>query len=253
MMLEYSTSNPAVAGLRCIAAGLALLVGSMGGVRHCIANDAWGGSVGFTSDYLVRGITRSNDRAALQIDLHYLNSSGFVAGLFASNSQFDPGDRRDVELNAFLGFGWKAGNDWRGRIFAVHYSYPWNQSGSQYNYDELNLDLGYQEWLNVSLAYSPNSPHTLPYGEYRHAMAKSAELNLQRPILRKLLGTAGVGYYYLAGPEANGYAYWSLGLAYDFAPLSLTVAYVDTTGSAKLLFYNAFVSRRWLATLIWRF
>ena len=57
---------------------------------QCAAADVWGGSLALTSDYFVRGISRSNDQAALQLDLHYLNASGFVAGLFASNTQIDP-------------------------------------------------------------------------------------------------------------------------------------------------------------------
>lgn len=253
MMLQHSTRITTVALLRRLAAGIALLLGSMGGVRHCIANDTWGGSVGITSDYVVRGITRTENRPALQLDFHYLTSSGFVAGIFASNTQFDPVDRRDVELNAFLGFAWRPANDWRGRILAAHYSYPWNQSGSQYNYDELTLELGYQDWLNVSLAYSPNSPHILSGGDYRSVAAESVELNLQRPILGKLLGTAGVGYYYLGGTDGTGYTYWSLGVAYEFAPLSLTVAYIGTSDAANSLFYNAAVSGRWTGTVIWRF
>jgi len=41
--------------------------------------DSWGGSLAVTSDYLVRGISRTYDRAALQLDLHYSNTAGFVA------------------------------------------------------------------------------------------------------------------------------------------------------------------------------
>jgi hypothetical protein len=48
------------------------------------ATDVWGGSLDLTSDYLVRGISRSDDHAALQLDLHLLDSSGLAAGVFAS-------------------------------------------------------------------------------------------------------------------------------------------------------------------------
>ena len=75
-----------------------------------------------TSDYLVRGISRSEERPALQLDVHYLSSSGIIAGLFASNTRMDPDLPTDAELNAFVGYAWASGSDWHGRILAGHYA-----------------------------------------------------------------------------------------------------------------------------------
>src|SRR5277367_5896034 len=135
--MQCGAMDPAVV-VRLLAGGVALSLSLVCGTAHCAAADQWGGSLSITSDYLVRGVSRSNNQAALQLDLHYLNSSGFVAGVFASNTQIDPNDGRDVELDAFVGFAWTAGSDWRGRILASHYAYPWNQDGSGYNYDEID-------------------------------------------------------------------------------------------------------------------
>ena len=143
--------------VRPLATGVALSISLVIGASRCVGADLWGGSLGLTSDYIVRGISRSNNRAALQLDLHYMNASGVVAGLFASSAQLDPEATRDVELDAFLGFAWTSGNDWRGKILASHYAYPWNRDGSGYNYDEFDADVAYQEWLDVSLVYSPNA------------------------------------------------------------------------------------------------
>ena len=55
------------------------------------------------------------------------------------------------------------------------------------------------------------------------------------------------------GPGATGYVYWSVGAAYDLAPVTVAAAYVDTTAGAKTLFYNAAAAGRWTATVIWRF
>jgi uncharacterized protein (TIGR02001 family) len=251
-MLERGTGGCEV--VRLLAAGVALSVGLVIGTPRCVAADVWGGSLGITSDYIVRGISRSNDSAALQLDVHYLNSSGFVAGLFASNAQIDPDEPRDVELDAFLGYAWSAGNDWHGKILASHYAYPWNQAGSAYDYDELDVDVAFQEWLDVGLVYSPNAPRYLPYrGLIMGVASESAEVNLQRPVLGKLSATAGIGYSYYGGPDSAGYAYWSAGAVYDLAPVSLVLSYVDTTAGAKALFYNGAASGRWIGTVIWRF
>jgi uncharacterized protein (TIGR02001 family) len=220
-----------------------------------LAADQWGGSLALTSDYVVRGITRSNDQAALQLDLHVADSSGFLAGLFASNTQIDPSVPRDAELDGYVGFSWSEGGSWHGKILAGYYAYPWNADGSRYNYAELDLDIAYQDWLDIGVSYSPDAPHFVPYeaGLIR-VSAESVELNLQRPLLGKLSGTAGVGYYSMDGPDGAGYVYWSVGTAYDVAPVTLAVSYIGTTAGAKTLFYNdAAGGGRWVGTVIWRF
>ena len=240
--------------VRLFAAGVLLSLGLVIGSPRGVGADLWGGSLGVTSDYIVRGISRSNDRAALQLDLHYLNTSGFVAGIFASNTQIDPDVPRDVELDAFVGFAWTGVNDWRGRVLASHYAYPWNRAGSAYDHDELDVDFAYQNWLNVDLVYSPNAPrYVRSYGGLTGVSCESAEINLQRPVVGRLSATAGIGYSYVGGPDPAGYAYWSAGVAYTISPVSLALSYVNTTAEAKALFYNAAVRGRWIATVIWRF
>jgi uncharacterized protein (TIGR02001 family) len=219
------------------------------------AADDWGGSLAVTSDYFVRGISRTSNNAALQLDLHYSNPNGFVAGVFASNTQIDRTEPKDAELSGFVGFAWDLDDAWRARVLASHYAYPWNRAGSHYNYDELDLDISYQGWLHFDLGYSPNSPRflSIPYPGLIGVTEKSAEVSAQRQILGKLSLTAGVGYSFLDGPNSGGYVYWSGGGAYDFRSFTLAVAYVDTSSGAKTLFYNAAATGQWTGTLIWRF
>jgi uncharacterized protein (TIGR02001 family) len=240
---------------RQLARCLALLAVLFFESAQCQATDVWGGSLALTSDYFVRGISRTNDQATPQVDLHYSNSAGFLAGVFASNTQIDPEQPRNVELSAFIGFAWNVGEEWRTKIFVSHYAYPWNNAGTHYNYDELDVDLAYQGWLHLSVGYSPNAPRYLsyPYERLIGVTEKSAELSLQRPILGKLSATAGVGYSFLEGPESGGYTYWSVGGSYDLQTVSLVLSYVDTTAEAKSLFYNAAATGRWTGTVIWRF
>ena len=190
-------------------AAVALFVGFASASAPSRAADEWGGSAALTSDYYVRGISRTSDQAALQLDLHYSNPNGFVAGVFASNSQIDRTESRDVELSAFVGFAWSFDEAWRARVLASHYAYPWNHAGSRYNYDELDLDLSYQSWLHFDLGYSPNSPRFLvfPYSRLTDVTEKSAEVNAQRQIFGNFSLTAGVGYSFLDGPGSAGYLY----------------------------------------------
>jgi uncharacterized protein (TIGR02001 family) len=240
--------------VRLVAHAAALLVGITLASTESQAANEWGGSVAMTSDYLVRGVSRSSDHAALQLDLHYSTPSGFLAGAFASSTEIDSGVSRDVEISGFIGYAWNT-DDWHGKILATHYAYPWNQAGPHYNYDELDFDLTYQDWLHFSLGYSPNWPRFLraPYFKFVDVTEKSAEVSLQRQIFGRFSLLAGVGYSILDGPEGGGYTYWSAGAAYDFHSVTLAFSYVNTTAEAKALFYNAAATGQWTGTAIWRF
>jgi uncharacterized protein (TIGR02001 family) len=236
-------------------AAVALLIGFGFTATQSLGADEWGGSAALTSDYFVRGLSRTSDHAALQLDFHYSNPDGFAAGVFASNSQRDRSEPMDVELSGFVGYVWKIDEAWRARVLANHYAYPWNHAGSRYNYDELDLDVFYEGWLHFSVGYSPNSPRFLPY-PYPGLIGvteKSAEMSAQRQIFANLSLTGGVGYSFVDGPEPGGYVYWSAGAAYDFRTVSVALAYVDTSGEAKSLFSRAAATGRWTGTVIWRF
>jgi uncharacterized protein (TIGR02001 family) len=239
--------------MRSIASALALGLSLALASPPSPAAGTWGGSVALTSDYFVRGITRTNDQAALQLDLHYADSSGILAGVFASNTQIDADQSRDVELDGYLGFVWTGSGDWHGRVLGGYYAYPWNEDGSSYNYAELDLDLGYQEWLDVGVSYSPDAPRYLYDRGLVGVSAESLELNLQHRVIGKLSAASGIGYYYLRGPGGTGYVYWSAGASYDLAPVTLAVSYVDTGAGAKKLFYDDAATGRFTATVIWRF
>lgn len=213
------------------------------------AADVWGGSLAATSDYLVRGISRSNHDPALQGDLHFATDGGLIAGLFASSTKLTPYDRRDAEVGALVGYAWQPSNAWRAKLLASYYSYPWNDQGSQYNYGEFRIEAAYNDWLNLGVAYSPHA-HYLP--DQSSASATSAELTLRTPWRHRLAATAGVGHSVFTDSEGS-YTYWSAGGMIDLAPWLITLAFVSTDAAAQSIFYNEAAHDRWAATVIWRF
>jgi uncharacterized protein (TIGR02001 family) len=217
------------------------------------AAQSWGGSIAVTSNYFVRGISRSDHGVALQADVHFANAAGLVGGLFASTVQIAPDEHRNAEISAFLGYAWSTASPWQTKIIATHYAYPWNDSGSQYDYDELRADIDYQDWLNVSAVYSPNAPRYRPTTGLIGVTATSVEINLTSPWRHKVAAAAGVGYSRVGGPWGTSYAYWSLGGLYDLAPLAFSLSYIGTTAAAETLYYSAAARNRWAATLMWRF
>jgi uncharacterized protein (TIGR02001 family) len=217
------------------------------------AAQVWGESLAATSDYLVRGISRSNQHAALQADVHVAFESGFIGGVFASSAQFDSGDKRSAEVSAFAGFSSRQTGPWRTKVLASYYGYLWNDSGSQYNYAELTLEAAYDNWISFDVVYSPDAPRYLRYEGLTGVSSTSAEVNLRIPWRRHFAAAAGAGYSELGGPDGRGYAYRSVGGVADFSSWSVSLFFVDTDANAKKLFYSAAAHDRWAATVIWRF
>jgi uncharacterized protein (TIGR02001 family) len=222
-------------------------------MRPGIAADTIGGSAGITSDYLVRGISRSGDQAALQADLHVENPAGFFAGLSASTARIGADERRDAELNAFTGWAWTMNDIWRGKATASYYSYPWSAAGSKYNYAELGVDALYGDRLAVAVVYSPEAPRYVPRTGLIGISALSTETTLQLPLMRHLAATAGIGYARFGRPQPADYVYWSAGAVCEVAPVTISLSYVDTTAGAARVYYDAAAHGRWTATAIWRF
>jgi uncharacterized protein (TIGR02001 family) len=221
--------------------------------RWSNAAEAWGGSFAVTSNYLVRGISRSNHGAAAQADLHVATDGGLIGGVFVSNAQFDPTDRRSAELSAFVGLAWQPSSAWRAKLLASYYGYAWNDSGSQYNYAEFGLAATFDDWLDIDVLYSPDSPRYVSGRGLAGVSAESAEVAVRSPWRHSMAAIAGFGYSHLAGQGGGGYTYWSAGGVVDLAPWTISLAYVNTSAGAAALFYSAAAHDRWTATVIWRF
>jgi uncharacterized protein (TIGR02001 family) len=234
------------------ARAIAMFLAALFLPQWSVAAETWGGSLAVTSDYLVRGISRSNQDPAAQADVHVATDSGFIGGVFASSAQFDSGDGRSAELSAFLGRAWQLGGAWRAKLLASYYGYVHNDSGSQYNYAELGFDATFDDWLSIEAVYSPDSPRYVSGRGISGVAAKTAEMTVRTPWIHRAAGTAGVGYADFSGP-GGGYAYWSAGGVLDFAPWSISLAYVNTSAEAAALFDSEAAHNRWTATVIWRF
>ena len=204
--------------------------------RWSSAAESWGGTFAATSDYLVRGISRSNHGVALQADLHVATDTGVISGIFASSAKFDSESHRSAELSAFIGYAWQPTTRWRAKVLASYYGYAWDNAGSQYNYAELGFEAAFDDWLDVGLVYSPDAPRYVQGIGLTGVTAESAELTARTPWSHRVAATAGVGYSRLTGPDGGGYVYWSAGGVLDLAPWSMSLTYVNTTAEAEYLF-----------------
>lgn len=92
-------------------------------------------NIGVTSNYLWRGVTQTDDAAAVQGGLDYSHASGLYAGTWISNVDFD---EKGYELDLYIGFSGEAGALGYDAGY-IHYAYP--------DHDE--IDFG-EVYLNLS-------------------------------------------------------------------------------------------------------
>ncbi|SEK82206.1 TorF family putative porin [Ectothiorhodospira marina] len=81
-------------------------------------------NIGFTSNYMFRGITQTDDQAAVQGGLDYEHEGGFYAGTWASNVDFGGGDT-GYEIDGYFGVAGGIGDSGVGfDVGYIYYAYP---------------------------------------------------------------------------------------------------------------------------------
>ena len=128
-------------------------------------------NVAFSSDYVWRGMTQS-DGPAMQGGFDFEDESGFYAGIWGSNVNFNDG--AGSELDYYAGYGFSLG-EVGVDIGYIAFDYPENQTGLDFeeiylglSFGDLGLTLasgqdGAPDYTEVSYALGPVS---FAYGEY---------------------------------------------------------------------------------------
>jgi uncharacterized protein (TIGR02001 family) len=142
-------------------------------------------NIGAVSNYIWRGVTQTQDGAAIQGGLDYAHESGFYAGTWASNIDWnDEGAPQDViipvdpatgmpetdsdgnyigttsgssdtnspnyELDLYLGYGGSVNDDFSYDLSAIYYAYP---DGRDSDFAEIGAS-GTYKWFTLGLAYT---------------------------------------------------------------------------------------------------
>ncbi len=106
-------------------------------------------NIGVVSNYIWRGVTQTDDGAAVQGGLDYSHASGFYAGTWASNIDWGS-DSPNYELDLYLGFGGSIIEDLDYDLNVIYYAYP---DGDDADFSELAGSLTYK-WFTLGMAYT---------------------------------------------------------------------------------------------------
>jgi len=200
---------------------------------------SFSGNIGITNDYVFRGFTQTNEDFAVQGGFDLEHSSGFYAGVWASNVEFlddDGTNSTSVEIDLYAGFSGDLGSIFTYDVTAIYYAYPGDPAGSDADYWEFGFTLGADiAFANVGIGvwYSPDFfggagdafyvPFTvevpIPLGTDDYGLSFSGEVGYNE------LTNAGATW---DGVTSN-YVNWNLGLTLSITDwFDLDVRYHDT-------------------------
>jgi len=101
------------------------------------------------SDYDFRGITQTDEEAAVQVGIDWAHESGWYVGTWASNVDFGTPDPSQ-EIDLYTGYSGETEHGLGWDVGILYYLYPRDSDGG---FPELYGSLSYR-WFTASLAYT---------------------------------------------------------------------------------------------------
>ena len=211
----------------CFAASTMLLASSAMAWESEDGQHSTSASVALSSDYVWRGYSQTDEEAAISGSFDYAHSSGFYAGTWASNIDFDTTVNGDVdagaEVDIYAGFGGAFGESGIAYDLGVlRYIYP-GDAGLDWN--EVYGSLSYS-FFSIGVAHSGNVYNSGEKGTYY-----SAGFDYDLPYDISL--SAGVGLYdYDDAVSTENHTDYRIGLSKAAAGFDFNATYyvMDSDG-----------------------
>lgn len=186
------------------------------------------GNVAMTSDYVFRGYSQTDEDPAIQGGFDLEHSSGFYAGVWGSNVDFNDGDEAHVEVDVYAGFSGEFANKLGYDIGLIHYDYPGADNNLDYDFNEVYGSLSYDfgpASATLGLAYSSDFfGSTLDDGTYTY-------LDVEVPLPNDFTLGLHYGSTDVDGTSGNAdseYDDWKIGLGKSYGGFDFAIDYTDT-------------------------
>ena len=186
------------------------------------------GNVALTTDYVWRGVSQSDSDPAIQGGFDYAHESGFYAGVWGSNVDFDEAvaDSADLEFDIYAGFGGELGGGFGYDVSLIRYMYPGSEADLDWN--ELNASVSYSIF-SVGLAYSNDVFATDEDGIYYYG-AVDWEFTPGYTL------GAHVGQYDFDTGTPDSYVDYGLGVSTEYNGFGFDLSYYDTNDDGETLY-----------------
>lgn len=211
-------THPILSRGRQAALGATLLLAGTG-----IVQAEFSANIGVTSNYIFRGLTQTDDGAAVQGGLDYAHESGLYLGTWASNVDF--GDNiTGYELDGWIGFA-GAFEQLNYDLGYIYYAYPGSRDLKDSDFGEIYLNLNV-DMLTVGVFYVTNTESAVRE-DLEDAVYYYASLDV--PIVDDWSAGATVGRQdFRSSASAEDYTHWQLGVTRHTTIGDFTFAYDQT-------------------------
>jgi len=184
----------------------------------------------FTTDYVLRGITQTAKRPAVQGGLDFDTGLGITMGTWVSS--LDYGDDTNLELDLYAAYNFHLGPV-NASLGGIGYIYPSSGNFGPYNYLELTGTLGYDFGFAAWSAKAYYSPFTMPVGflDIKGVHPETEywlTTGLAVPIMPWLAVSGNVGYEGYTGLGTTNYTEWDVGFTLTYDKYALDLRYIDT-------------------------
>lgn len=200
-------------------------------------------NVGVTNNYLWRGLTQSENEAAISGGIDFTTESGFYAGTWASNVSYLPGDTFSYEHDLYIGF--RGGDAVTYDVGYLYYNYD---SQADYDFSEVYLALGWKGFtLKGSFLAQTERDEDLDVGvpgvgpdvDFGFGKASYFSLDYAIPLKNDVTLTAHVGTHRgdfarsFNGFSSKSYEDYSLSVAKTFGDGTFKFTVSDTSLKAS--------------------
>ncbi len=171
-----------------------------------------------TSDYVFRGVSQTDSSPAIQASLNYEHESGFFAGTWVSNVDFQ--DDANAEVDVYLGYFGEMNDTFSYDVMYNYYTYHGYSSAEDYNYGELLFN-AYISSLTLGLGYASDYGNSGDAAQY-----VSAAYDIELP--KEFALTLQAGYTMGDAFEDAEYIDYSATVAKTFYDFDFTAALINT-------------------------
>ncbi|WP_025820774.1 TorF family putative porin [Shewanella marina] len=187
----------------------------------------WSANIGASSNYLWRGVSQTQDAAAIQGGIDYQHQSGFYLGSWASNIDF--GDDTSYELDFYTGYSGQITQQISYDFSYLHYGYP--DADANIDFGELKAALEWH-WLWLQYSYVINAGDNVTAPTLDNRDLRYVEALIRYPISDTLTLSAHYGYssgdVVQAWYNTNNYSDYRLSLSKSTAIGDVSFTLADT-------------------------
>ena len=219
----------------CAAALIAILTSTAAAQDEEESSGPWSisGTIVGTSDYMFRGVSQTQNDAAIQGSIDLSHESGFYAGVWASNVDFGPFDAAGTSIELDIYAGWSGSSE--DELFSYDFNVTWftypdaeteDNGLPTYSYFEGYAQLGYdfgQFAISGAVSFTPEY-----FGETGTGLYLTAGIAV--PITDWLTIDANIGHQNIEDAAPDSYMDWNAGATASIEDhFEVDIRYTDTT------------------------